>query len=401
MQRHKIKPASRTSGIHYAIRDIILVAARAARAGKKLIYLNIGDPCKYDFRTPPHIVEATHRAMLDNLTGYSPSSGISRALEAIGRQAGRQGIGNIQDIFITSGASEGIDICLTALVEPGENVLVPSPGYPLYSNILQKIGARENPYSLDERSNWQPHLPDIAKKINKKTRAVVVINPNNPTGTVYDRETLRGMVQLAAKNNLVVIADEIYDRLILDEKPHVSIASLDKNVPVITFNGLSKGFLAPGFRIGWGILSGPRETVRDYQDAINKLLRARLCANHPEQHAIAVALNGDLGFLAEAKAKLRERRNITYQMLNDIPGISCQKPDGAFYAFPRLDIRGPDDRFVKELVRATGVVAVPGSGFGQEPGSRHMRIVFLPPEEILEKAYRLIKKFMAGYKDKA
>ncbi|MFZ5434299.1 MAG: aminotransferase class I/II-fold pyridoxal phosphate-dependent enzyme [Calditrichota bacterium] len=396
----EIHPASRTEHITYAVRDIVVIANEVAKSGKEMLYLNIGDPNQFDFVTPRHIVDAAYQAMLANQNGYSPSSGIKAAVAAIEQEAHRKGINNILDLFVTTGASEAIEICLTALVNEGENVLIPEPGYPLYNAILAKLGAVENPYYLDEDNGWQPSLEDIASKINPKTRAIVLINPNNPTGSVCNEATMRGLIKLAHKHNLVLFADEIYDKLILDSKPHISIASLDPDVSCISFNGLSKSYLAPGFRIGWGIVSGRREAMKDYIEAINKILRARLCANHPIQHAIAAALGDDQEHLTEVIPKLRRRRDITTDRLNSIPGISCVPAEGAFYAFPRLHIEEPDADFVKELIRETGVVVVHGSGFGQVPGTRHFRVVFLPTEDILEKAFSQIERFMASWQKK-
>jgi alanine-synthesizing transaminase len=395
--RAQIRPAGRTEKITYAVRDIVVLANEVAKSGKKMLYLNIGDPNKFDFATPDHIVAAAHKAMQDNQNGYSPSSGVTDALEAIEAQADRKGIGNILDIFITTGVSEAIDVCFTALVDEGENILIPSPGYPLYSAILNKLGAGLNPYYLDEENGWQPDVDDIASKIDARTRGLVLINPNNPTGSVCTEETLRGIIRLAKENGLVIFADEIYDKLILDETEHVSVAALDPDVSAITFNGLSKAYLVPGWRIGWGVASGRAAIMGEYIEAVNKLLRARLCANHPEQHAIRPALEGNQNHLAEMKTKLIRRRDITTRMLNAIPNISCVEPRGAFYAFPRLEIDGPDSHFVQELLRETGVVVVPGSGFGQKPGSQHFRVVFLPPEEVLEDAYGQIERFCEGY----
>jgi alanine-synthesizing transaminase len=389
----EIKPAERTENITYAVRDIILVANEAAKAGKELLYLNIGDPNLFDFAPPKHIVEYTYKAMLDNKNGYSPSSGIKEAVDAIEKEANRKGIDNVLDIFVTTGASEAIDICLTALVNQGENVLTPTPGYPLYTAIQSKLMSMENPYYLDEENNWQPDIEDIKSKINDKTRAIVLINPNNPTGSLYSLDILQQIIDLALEHDLVIFADEIYDKLLFDGNKHISIASLNKEVSVITFGGLSKNYFVPGFRIGWGIISGRKQILAKYIEAINKILRARLSANHPEQYAIKPALEGDHRHLTEAMAKLTVRRDITVNMLNAIPGISCVKPEGAFYAFPRLHMEQSDSQFVNGLIRETGVVVVPGSGFGQVPGTQHFRVVFLPSEIILTKAYNNISTY--------
>lgn len=388
-----IKPAVRTNNITYAVRDIILLANEVAKTGKEMLYLNIGDPNLFDFAPPRHMVEATYKAMLNNYNGYSPSSGIRQATDSIAKEAERKKITNVQDIFVTTGASEAIDICLTALVNEGENVLTPTPGYPLYTAIASKLQNMENPYYLDEENGWQPDPDDIRSKINSKTRAIIVINPNNPTGSNCSRETLKELIQIAKDNNLVIFADEIYDKLLFEGENHTSLASLDSEVPIITFGGLSKNYMVPGFRIGWGIVSGNNAVLKDYIEAINKLLRARLSANHPEQYAIPTALEGDQSHLVTANKKLTARRDMTVEMLNAIPGISCVKPEGAFYAFPRLHMNTPDNIFIAELIRETGVVVVPGSGFGQRPGTNHFRVVFLPPEETLSKAYKNIAAF--------
>lgn len=388
-----IKPARRTEHIEYAVRDIVITAQEAAQQGKELLFLNIGDPIQYDFKTPRPMIEATYRAMCENLTGYSASAGVDEALEAIRRQARRQGIEPV-DIFVTTGASEAIDFALTALVNSGENVLVPFPGYPLYTAILAKLEAEARPYYLKEEAGWQPDPEEIESKINGKTRALVLINPNNPTGAVFSKEILLALADIARRHQLVILSDEIYDKLVFDGQKHYSIAALAPDVPVVTFNGLSKCYLAPGFRIGWGIVSGPREILVDYIEAIHKLARARLSASHPKQYAIPVALEGDHQHLIETLEKLRRRRDLTYEMLNQIPGISCVRPEGAFYAFPRIEVPGVSDReFVRELILETGVVVVHGSGFGQKPGTAHFRVVFLPPEEVLIEAYTRLAAF--------
>lgn len=392
-----ISPAVRTEEITYAVRDVVVLAEKAAKRGLEMLYLNIGDPNVFDFYTPPHIIEAVHKAMMDNKNGYSASSGIKEGLAAVEKEAERKGIKNIRDIFITTGVSEAIDLCLTALVNEGENVLTPSPGYPLYQAILKKLNVIENSYYLDEANDWQPNVDEMASKINSKTRAIILINPNNPTGSVYSNEILLKVIDLAAKHNLVIFADEIYDKLILDGGHHVALASLNSEVPIITLNGLSKSFLVPGFRIGWGIISGEEARIRTYVEAINKLLRARLCANHPMQYAIKPALEGDQSHLSDVKARLTKRRDITFQMLNSTPEISLAKPNGAFYAFPSLHIKKSDDEFVRALIEETGVVVVAGSGFGQVPGTKHFRVVFLPDENKLKKAYEKILDFAAKF----
>jgi len=397
---NKITPAKRTKNITYAVRDIVVLANEVAKSGKEMLYLNIGDPNIYDFEPPKHLIEATYKAMLENKNGYAPSSGIKEAVDAIEREAERKGITNVHDIFVTTGASEAIDICLTALVNEGENVLTPTPGYPLYTAIESKLEMISNPYYLDEENGWLPDIDDMKSKINDKTKAIILINPNNPTGSLYTQESLLQIIDLALENDLVIFADEIYDKLLFDGKEHVSIALLNKDVSCITFGGLSKNYMVPGFRIGWGIVSGRKEVLADYIEAMNKILRARLSANHPEQYGIKPSLEEEQSNLLDAKEKLTLRRDMTVEMLNAIPGISCVKPEGAFYAFPQLHMNQPDNHFVAELIKETGVVVVPGSGFGQVPGTQHFRVVFLPNEQILEKAYNAIGDFYHKYLEK-
>ncbi|MBU1098612.1 MAG: aminotransferase class I/II-fold pyridoxal phosphate-dependent enzyme [Bacteroidetes bacterium] len=399
MSNFVIKPAIRTEKITYAVRDIVVLANEVAKTGKEMLYLNIGDPNLFDFEPPRHLIDATYQAMLKNKNGYSPSSGIKEAVDSIEKEAERKGISNINDIFVTTGASEAIELALTALVNEGDNVLTPTPGYPLYTAVASKLRAYENPYYLNEENGWQPDIEDIRSKINDKTKGIIIINPNNPTGSNADYNTLKQLVDLAVENNLIIFADEIYDKLLFDGSKHIALASINPDAPVVTFGGLSKNYMVPGFRIGWGVVSGQKSVLVDYIEAINKMLRARLSANHPEQYGIKPALEGHHDHLTLALEKLHRRRDITVEMLNEIPGISCVKPEGAFYAFPKLEISNSDNHFVAELIRETGVVVVPGSGFGQKKDTRHFRVVFLPQEEKLEKAYKSIGDFIVKYRN--
>jgi len=403
-QIREVAAAQRLNNVRYAIRDLAAVADEVARQGHPVLSLNVGDPNIFDFQTPPHLIEAVYKAMHDNRNGYAPSPGIPEALESIRVEAARKGITTAQDVFVTSGASEAVDVCLTALVNAGENILTPSPDYPLYSAVLCKLGIPVVTYDLNEDDAWQPDLIDVQHKINSRTRAIVLINPNNPTGALCSRRMLERLAELARRNNLVIFADEIYDKLILSEPgkdgdnekdAHLSIAAIAPDVPVVTFGGLSKNYLCPGWRIGWGIVSGDANAVKPYVEGIHRLLRARLCANHPEQYAINAALDGPQDHLVETRAKLRARRDLTVQWCNSTPGMHCVSPRGAFYAFPSLEITEGDDVFVKELCRQKHVLVVHGSGFGQKPGSRHFRIVFLPDELTLTRAYQSIADFMA------
>ncbi len=391
-----IKPADRTHAVKYAIRDILKFADEAKAAGKTLLYLNIGDPMVFDYQTPRHMIEACHQAMLDNHTGYANSSGVIEAREAVEKEVKRKGIKEFHDLFITSGVSECIELCLTALVNRGEEVLTPSPGYPLYSAVLAKVEGKNVPYYLDEEKNWEPDIDDIRSKITPNTRALVLINPNNPTGSRYSKEVLEEIVKLSIEHEIVIFADEIYDKLVLDGDESIAIASLSDEAPIVSMNGLSKTYLVPGFRIGWATVTGNKEILTDYIEAINKFLRARLCAVTPLQYAIPVALDGPQDHIEEMKIKLRRRRDITYDRLNAIPNVSCVRPTAAFYAFPRLHIEESDMTFVADMIRETGVVVVPGGGFGQKPGTQHLRIVFLPQEEVLEEAFSRFEEFMVN-----
>src|SRR6202140_1660494 len=395
-QSREIGAASRLDNVRYAIRDLACIADEVIKQGYTVLPLNVGDPISFDFRTPAHLIDAVHKAMRDGKNGYAPSSGIKEALDAIRGEAARKGISTVQDVFVTTGVSETVDLCLTALLNSGDDLLTPCPDYPLYSAVLAKLGIGLNTYYLDEEDGWQPDLDDIRRKITPRTRGIVLINPNNPTGAVCSRAMLEQIAELARRHNLVIFADEIYDKLILEDDEHVSMASVAPDVPVVTFGGLSKNYLAPGWRIGWGIVSGEAATVKNYNEGIQRLLRARLCANHPEQYAIKAALEGPQDHLIEVRKKLRSRRDLTVQWCNSTARVSCVSPRGAFYAYPRIDIPEGDDVFVKELILQKHVMVVHGSGFGQKPGTKHFRIVFLPDEQTLSKAYAAIGEFISS-----
>ncbi|HKN34912.1 MAG TPA: aminotransferase class I/II-fold pyridoxal phosphate-dependent enzyme [Terriglobales bacterium] len=393
-QVREISAATRLDNVRYAIRDLAVLADQVTKQGHKVLPLNIGDPLNFDFQTPAHMIDAVYKAMRDGKNGYAPSSGIREALDAIRGEAERKAITNIQDVFITSGVSESVDICLAALLNPGENVLTPAPDYPLYSAVLAKLGVELNTYELNEDDGWQPDLADVTRKISPRTRGIVLINPNNPTGSLCSRRMLESVAELARRHNLVIFADEIYDKLILDNDQHVAMAAVAPDVPVVTFGGLSKNYLAPGWRIGWGVVSGDDAVVKPYVEGVNRLLRSRLCANHPEQYAIKPALEGPQDHLVQVNKKLRSRRDRTVQWCSSTPRVSCVPPRGAFYAFPKLDIPEGDDVFVKELLLQKHVLVVHGSGFGQRAGTKHFRIVFLPDEKTLGAAYQALADFL-------
>ena len=393
-QTREIAAATRLNNVRYAIRDLACVADEVIKQGHNVLPLNVGDPLSFDFQTPPHIIEAVHKAMRDGRNGYAPSDGVPDALEAIRGEAARKGITTVRDVFVTSGVSETVDLCLSALVNPNEDLLTPSPDYPLYSAVLCKLGIRLNSYDLNEDDAWQPELADIERKITPHTRGIVLINPNNPTGSLCTRKMLEQVAELARRHNLIVFADEIYDKLILDDTPHLAFAAVAPDVPCVTFGGMSKNYLVPGWRIGWGIVSGDAAAVKTYCEGVHRLLRARLCANHPEQYGIKPALEGPQDHLLEVRRKLRSRRDLTQKWCESTPRVSCVAPRGAFYAYPKIDIPESDEIFVKELIRQKHVMVVHGSGFGQKPGTQHFRIVFLPDEQTLTKAYAGIADFI-------
>jgi alanine-synthesizing transaminase len=390
-----VVPASRVENVRYAIRDLVVLADELVRQGRSILPLNIGDPNKFDFTTPPHMIDAVSRAMRDGYNGYGPSLGTDAALKAIRGDAERKGMGAVQGVFVTQGVSEAVDVCLTALLNRGDSVLVPRPDYPLYSAVLAKLEAPARSYDLDEDHGWEPDLEQLAASIDKHTRAIVVINPNNPTGAVYSRATLEGIAEIARRHNLVIFADEIYDKLVLDsDVQHVSMAAVAPDIPVITLGGLSKNYLAPGWRIGWGILSGDAAAVGNYREGIYKLLRARLSASYPMQFAVPAALEGPQDHLPPAIAKMRSRRDLTVKWAASTPGISCVAPRAAFYAFPRLEIPEDDLSFVKGVLMEKSVLLVHGEGFGQKPGTKHVRIVYLPQEQVLKQAYSSLGEYL-------
>jgi alanine-synthesizing transaminase len=406
---HKIRPAARTHQVTYAIRDIVVKARQLEAQGKRILYLNIGDPPVYDFETPQNLRQMVSEQILQSSSGaklnvstYCDSMGIREARVAVARDAvERKKIANIteEEVVIASGASEAITLAIAALIDPGDNIMTPSPGYPLYSGQIPVYHGELNPYLLSEETGWQIDFDELEHRVNRQTKAIVVINPNNPTGANYSEASLRNILEFARRHELVVFADEIYDKLLFDGQKHISIASLSEDVPVLTFGGLSKNYIMPGWRVGWAIFHDPGKVMEDYRDAINKLLRARLCAPHPQQHIIAPALNGTDEHLKNVMAKLTQRRDLTCSMLNDIPGITCVKPGGAFYAFPKIELPTTvdDEAYVLELLEKTGVLVVYGKGFGEKQGTNHFRIVYLPDEQTLIRAYELIGSFTADF----
>lgn len=392
-----ITPSLLTANIRYAIREVTVLARQLEREGRNILYLNIGDPNVYDFDLVPEAKDAAIWAIEHDKNGYAPSEGLPEALEAIERDAkNRQNIRNIVGTYTGNGASECIDLALTALVNPGDNVLLPTPTYPLYATILTRLNVEARYYQLDESNGWQPSIDSIESLIDKRTRGIVIINPNNPTGAVYDEDCLRKVINLSKKHNLLIFNDEIYERLILDDTTkHISLASLDEDACVVTFNGLSKAYLGPGVRMGWGIISGPEKKLSAYYDTICRMLRARLCSSHIFQWTIKPCLEGGQAHLKGVHEKLRRRRDVCMRKITEIPGLSCVCPKGSFYAFVRVDGVKDDKEWCRKLLESKGVVVVPGTGFEyHDENAGYFRIVFLPDEETLSKAFDRIAEFM-------
>lgn len=393
------RPAPHIENVRYAIRNIALEAARVEAEGKRVLYCNIGDPLRFDFATPPHLVEAVARAMRDGHNGYAASAGVLAARTAVANDAQARGMAKVTpgDVFITAGVSEAIDLLLTATLEPGDEVLLPCPGYPLYDAIAARLHAKAVAYHPDEANGWQPDAREVESRVTPRTRALVVCNPNNPTGATYSRETLAALLDVARRHRLLVLADEIYDRLLYGGT-HVPMGTLADGVAIAMLNGLSKAYLCPGWRVGWLAFVNP-ELTRELARAVQRLADARLCGPAPVQHAVQPALFGPQGHLAEVMAKLTPRRDLMVKRLNAIPGIRCVSPSGAFYALPRLELPGltSDEEFVLKLLREEGVLFVHGEGFGQAPGTHHFRVVFLPPEGVLGEAFERLAGFVSRW----
>ncbi len=391
-----IVPSKRTEKITYAIRDVVVEAQKLEKQGKKIIYLNIGDPLKYDFVTPQHMIDAVE-ANWNKSSSYADSMGLLEARQAVAREASKLNVPNVteDDVILTSGGSEGISMALGAILNKGDNVLTPKPGYPLYNAVVNYVEGEINEYELDEDNEWQPDVEDMRRKINDKTKAIVLINPNNPTGALYTKETLKKVIDLAGEHNLPILSDETYDKIIFDDDFEFNaVGSLSKDVPVVTFNTLSKNYLCPGWRVGWSFFSG--ENISEYAESVKQLARARLSISHPMQYAVKPALEGPQDHIKEMVDKLRKRRDITYKRMNEIPGISCVKPKGAFYAFPKLDLPiESDKKFVLDFLREEGVLFVFGSGFGQKDNTKHFRIVFAASEEALNEGYDKLERYVS------
>ncbi len=400
-----IQKSSKLANVCYDIRGPVMDHARLLEEeGHRIIKLNIGNLAPFGFDTPEEIQQdVIHN--LPQSSGYSDSKGLFAARKAIMHYTQSKGIPGVSldDIYIGNGASELIVMAMQGLLENGDEVLVPTPDYPLWTAAVSLGGGKPRHYLCDEGAGWLPDLDDIRSKINKNTRAIVIINPNNPTGALYPDDLLQELVEIARQHQLIIYADEIYDKMIYDGGKHTSIASLADDVLFVTFNGLSKNYRACGYRAGWMVVSGEQEHARDYIEGLNILSSMRLCSNVPGQFAIQTALGGyqSINDLVAEGGRLRRQRDMAWDMLNSLPGVSCVKPSAALYLFPRLDPKmypiANDQQFVLELLKDEKVLVVQGTGFNWiEPD--HFRMVFLPNGDDLREAVSRIERFLDHYR---
>ena len=401
-----IKQSEKLRHVCYEIRGPALQQAkRLEEEGFNIIKLNIGNPGAFGFDAPEEIL----RDVILNLPesqAYSDSKGLFNARKAVMHETQRLNIKGvaIEDIYLGNGVSELIVMAMQALLDNGDEVLVPAPDYPLWTAAVTLSGGKAVHYACDEQADWYPDIDDIRKKITDRTRAIVVINPNNPTGAVYSKELLMEILELARQYNLIVYADEIYDKILYDGAVHHPLASLSEDVFTISFGGLSKNYRLAGFRAGWMILSGRKDKAKDYIEGLEILSNMRLCANVPAQQAIQTALGGyqSINELIIPGGRLRDQRDIAWEMLQDIPGISCVKPKGAIYLFPKLDPGmyrlSSDDKFILDLLLQEKVLLVKGSGFNIKD-MNHFRIVFLPHVDLLREAMHRLARFLDVYRE--
>jgi alanine-synthesizing transaminase len=392
-----IPVASRVNRFSYAIRNIVTEAQAAEARGTRVRYLNIGDPVAFGFQTPVHLIEAAERAMRDGHNGYLPSPGIAPAREAVAADYAAKGIPISADrVLITTGTSEAIDLVLNALVDEGDEVLVPLPTYPLYTAVIAKIGAQARYYRTDP-CDWQPDLDHLRSLVTARTRVLVTIDPNNPTGAVYPPHVRRALLDIADEYGLTILADEVYGELGFDG-PVPLLGTLDRDAAVISLSSLSKAYLAPGWRAGWAVV-GATPRLNDALSAMKKLADGRLCSPGPMQYAITAALTGDRSHQVAFRQALAERARVTTESLNAIPGMRCVAPHAAFYAMPMVSLPPgrTDEHYVLALLRETGILCVYGSGFGMPPEAGSFRIVYLADPSELRRIYADIAAFTRGY----
>ena len=399
-----VSQSKKLATVCYEIRGPVLAEAkRLEDEGHRILKLNIGNPAPFGFEAPDDILVDVIQA-LPTAQGYSDSKGIVSARRAIAQHYEVRDFPrvDIEDIYLGNGVSELIVMAMQGLLDNGDEVLIPAPDYPLWTAAASLSGGTPVHYRCDEQAGWAPDLDDIASKITDRTKAIVVINPNNPTGAVYQTEVLAGIAELARKHQLIIMADEIYDKILYDDAKHTSIAALAPDLFCLTFNGLSKAYRVAGFRAGWLALTGPKEHARNYIEGLEILANMRLCANVPAQHAIQVALGGhqSINELILPGGRLLEQRDRAWELLNQIPGVSCTKPAGALYLFPRLDPKvhliRDDERFAFDLLSEEKLLVVHGTGFNW-PTHDHFRIVFLPRVEELEDAVGRLERFLSTY----
>src|SRR5262245_10456845 len=390
--------ASRVNQFSYAIRNIVAEAKAVEARGQRVRYLNIGDPVAFGFHTPAHLVETVARAMRDGHNGYVPSAGIPQAREAVAADYAARGIAvSPERVLITTGTSEGIELALNALVDEGDEVLVPSPTYPLYTAVLAKISAQPRYYRPAPKHDWLPDLDHLATLVTPRTRVLVVIDPNNPTGAVYPAPVRRALIEFAERHDLTILADEVYGDLAYDGALPL-MGTFDLDAPIISFSSLSKAYLAPGWRAGW-LVVGTTPRLDHIVAALKKLADGRLCSPGPMQYAIAAALTGDRSHQVSFRAALTERARVTTERLNAIPGMRCVAPRAAFYALPQMALPPgrTDEHYVLALLRETGILCVNGSGFGMPADEGFFRIVFLANPQDLEQIYADIASFTREY----
>ena len=401
-----IAKSAKLQNVCYDIRGPVLKAANAMEEqGHRIIKLNIGNPAPFGFEAPQEIL-ADVISNLPNAIGYCDSKGLFAARKAVVQYYQQKGLFvEVGDIYIGNGVSELIVMAMQALLNNDDEMLIPAPDYPLWTAAVTLAGGTPVHYLCDENNGWYPDLADIESKITTKTRGIVVINPNNPTGAVYPKHILEGIVALARRHNLIIFADEIYDKILYDGAQHTSIATLCDDLLCITFNGLSKSYRVAGFRSGWLMVSGNKRAAKDYIEGLDMLASMRLCANVQSQYAIQTALGGyqSINDLICKGGRLYEQREVAWQMLNDIPGVSCTKPEGALYLFPKLDPTmypiDDDQAFILEFLQAEKVLLVQGSGFNW-PHTDHFRVVFLPHLDELKEAITRLARFLANYRAK-
>jgi len=394
-----IRVTERVRSIEYAIRDVIVYAKQLAKTGKKIYYLNIGDPVAFDFDTPQHVKQALIEAVKEGANAYSPSEGLPELRQAVSDKERRiNGVSiSAEDVIVTTGISEGIQMVMAALIDDGDEILLPGPTYPPYISYTKFFGGKPITYETVEESDWQPNIDDLRRKVSGKTRGIAIINPNNPCGALYQEKVVKQILDVAGEHNLLVLSDEIYDQITY-EKKFVSSAKLAKDVPVIGLNGFSKAYLMTGWRLGYLYFHDQENQLQELKQCIEKEARIRLCANTPVQKAGVAALNGPQDHIREMVKKLQQRRDYAWKRLNKMEGISCSKPEGAFYVFPKIYVAGSkwktDMDFVLDLLKETGVLLVHGSGFDPDYGAGHVRGVFLPPIKTLEQALNEVESFM-------